>query len=322
MRNFVGLSALILGVVGQQCSLKPGQDCFGSDIGNTGASNAQDCCNKCHQNSGCTGFAYKDGVCYMKSSCSNFSPDGSVTAGTTGNHPNPSPPPSGGGEYCPDPAQDFWEEVEGPWGELTWGPSGWTIKGQRRVSSKASFDLRGGYIEADMDLSGAHGGVNTNFYLAFPRKTNCGIGCYCDSGATGGCREIDITENNGHCYQATTWHSDPWGGDKNGHGGSGYIGARIHIRASFDNNGGASIQIGDNHYGDSGYADTMAADGAVLYSSQWVGWVPGNCGGDGNLNNSQYTVSNLKIKGRVLKGPEPKKCDAVKELAAPKMETA
>merc|ERR1711972_939943 len=48
--------------------------------------------------------------------------------------------------------------------------------------------------------------------------------------------------------------------------------------------------------------------GAVLYSSQWVGWVPGSCGGDGNLQASSFSVSNLKITGKVVQGPEPHRC--------------
>merc|ERR1712060_689101 len=44
------------------------------------------------------------------------------------------------------------------------------------------------------------------------------------------------------------------------------------------------------------------------YSSQWTGWVPGSCGGDGNLGASTFSVSNLKIQGKVIQGPEPRRC--------------
>jgi hypothetical protein len=39
-----------------------------------------------------------------------------------------------------------------------------------------------------------------------------------------------------------------------------------------------------------------------------VGWVPGDCGGDGNLDQSVYGVKNIRIKARVVQGPEPRRC--------------
>ena len=52
--------------------------------------------------------------------------------------------------------------------------------------------------------------------------------------------------------------------------------------------------------------------GAVIYSSQWVGWVPsvnGRCSStDGKLGSSVFKVSNLKIKGTVVSGPVPNLC--------------
>merc|ERR1719420_1783266 len=54
----------------------------------------------------------------------------------------------------------------------------------------------------------------------------------------------------------------------------------------------------------------MKSKGAVLYSSQWVGWVPGDCGG-GDLGSSVFAVKNLKITGRVVQGPEPRRCHPV-----------
>merc|ERR1712146_761565 len=41
-----------------------------------------------------------------------------------------------------------------------------------------------------------------------------------------------------------------------------------------------------------------------------VGWVPGDCGG-GDLGSSVYAVKNLKITGRVVQGPEPRRCNPV-----------
>merc|ERR1712232_131129 len=66
--------------------------------------------------------------------------------------------------------------------------------------------------------------------------------------------------------------------------------------------------VGGNHYGGNGLAGQMSQYGAVIYSSQWVGWVPGNCGGDGNLQASSFTVTDVKIRGRVVQGPEPTRC--------------
>merc|ERR1712083_608127 len=86
-------------------------------------------------------------------------------------------------------------------------------------------------------------------------------------------------------------------------------------KASYSADGSTlNMQIGNNHYIGNGMADEMAKYGAVIYSSQWVGWVPGSCGGDGNLQASSFSVSNLKISGRVVQGLEPKKCGSLSEL--------
>lgn len=68
------------------------------------------------------------------------------------------------------------------------------------------------------------------------------------------------------------------------------------------------IRMGDNHYSGGGQSGDMKSKGAVVYSSQWQGWVPGDCGGWGDLTSARYTVKNLKITGRVVKGPEPRRC--------------
>jgi hypothetical protein len=55
-----------------------------------------------------------------------------------------------------------------------------------------------------------------------------------------------------------------------------------------------------------------SSKGAVIYSSQWVGWVPpvnGRCSAtNGNLATSVFKVSNLKIVGTVVSGPVPSLC--------------
>merc|ERR1712194_250032 len=204
--------------------------------------------------------------------------------------------------YCPDPASDFVAD----YGTPQWASSGWTIHGGARASSKASYNLAGGFVEFDMDLGGAHGGVNNNVYVTFPNN----IGQYCDSGGTGGCAELDFVENNGNCAAATTFHTDPNGGDKGGTQTVNGIGSHVHVHAKWDANGDTLTVMVDGHQisGAGNPGNGMKSRGAVLYSSQWTGWVPGSCGGDGNLGASIFSVSNLKIQGSVIKGPEPRRC--------------
>jgi len=236
--------------------------------------------------------------------------------------PSPSPTPgpdSGIVEYCPDPATDFNEEIEsGAQGTVTWTNDGWSIQGQRRVSSKASFDFSGGGATWDMDLGQAHKCVNNNFYVTYPYDGNTGISSYCDSGGNHdsqgrGCAELDWTENNGGCYQATTWHDDEGGGDGPGYGGNGGLGGgTISCSAQYSADGShADINIGGNSNGGNGQTGVMKSKGAVIYSSQWVGWVPGDDCGGGDLGSSVYAVKNLKITGKVVQGPEPRRCHPI-----------
>merc|ERR1712096_215398 len=71
------------------------------------------------------------------------------------------------------------------------------------------------------------------------------------------------------------------------------------------------------HHSGEGFQDVMSQYGAVLYSSQWVGWVPGHCGGDGNLGASSFSVSNLRIQASVEQGPEPTKCSSPEPAPTP-----
>merc|ERR1712050_350288 len=233
--------------------------------------------------------------------------DGSCCFGCCcGSSPGPSPPgpPSASGgsaKYCPNPASDFVADYGSP----QWSSSGWTIHGGARASSKASFNLAGGFMEFDMDVSGAHGGVNNNAYITFPSR----VGSYCDSGGTGGCAELDFIENNGNCAGSSTFHTDPSGGDHNGKQSVFPIGNHIHVRASWDQAGNTlDIDVNGHHWIGNGMRDQMREHGAVLYSSQWTGCVPGQCGGDGNLAASTFSVSNLRVQGTVVQGPEPTKC--------------
>ncbi len=56
-------------------------------------------------------------------------------------------------------------------------------------------------------------------------------------------------------------------------------------------------------------AASLSTRGAVIYSSQWVGWVPvSECGTTGDLATSAFAVSNLRIYGTVVQGPAPRVC--------------
>ena len=59
---------------------------------------------------------------------------------------------------------------------MPWSSSGWTIQGNERVSSKVSVNLVGGFLEFDMELSGAHGCVNNGLYAIFSQGGNQGMG--------------------------------------------------------------------------------------------------------------------------------------------------
>jgi len=81
------------------------------------------------------------------------------------------------------------------------------------------------------------------------------------------------------------------------------------MKATYSQDGNTmDLQIGGNHYSGHTVKSEMSRYGAVIYSSQWVGWVPGSCGGDGNLQASSFTVSNVKLTGHVVQGPEPTRC--------------
>ena len=90
------------------------------------------------------------------------------------------------------------------------------------MSSKASLNLVSGFLEYDMELSGAHGGVNNNLYATFPQGGNQGMGSCSIC-----CAEIDF------CFQATTWHTARDGNDHDGEARTGSIRNSVHIRADW-----------------------------------------------------------------------------------------
>merc|ERR1712166_633407 len=63
------------------------------------------------------------------------------------------------------------------------------------------------------------------------------------------------------------------------------------------------------------------SNGAVVYSSQWTNsWVPppDDCGGGpGDLDGSSFSISNLRISGSVVQGPEPTKCSGPQPAPGP-----
>lgn len=211
-------------------------------------------------------------------------------------------------DYCPDTAVDF--HTDGGHPHLS--GSGWSTKGAGRVKSMASYNLAGGFIEFDMDLTKAHGGINNNVYGTFPTDGHT----YCDANRKHACKEFDFTENNGHCRQATTWHRGP-----HDHSGKGHVGSLdkiVHIKVTWSDDGiRSNVTVGKNHYSGEGYAPEMAKYGLKIYSSQWKGWVPGkgHCH-EGPLASSEYKVENITIRGRVVQGPEPTKCNSSQPVAA------
>jgi len=205
--------------------------------------------------------------------------------------------------------------------------NGWTIQGNGGVNGDATFNTLGGYIQYDIDTSGAQGGVNNNLYTVSPDTWV--FPNYCDIPANGSpqCMEMDIMENNGNCLTATTWHTWPnynGGCDINGCTGSAYASGRRTMKAAFSNDGwmtttinGQEVQV--NNPTPSNDSKNYVAQqtrnlGVQIQSSQWVGWVPdGNCPGGGWLDGSSFTISNLVISGSVVQGREPRKCANLEE---------
>jgi len=209
---------------------------------------------------------------------------------------------------------------------------GWEQTGDARVSSKTSFNLLGGYIEFDMDVSEATPATNTNIYTVSMTQDNCGEACYCDIQDNGSpvCMELDIIEANGNCAMASTWHTVPgFNGGGCDAGGCAYDGklpsSKFHMKSEWSDSGdwltyrdGQALHV--NNYEKNTLSDsdreivknTMNSHGAAIESSQWQGWVPdSSCPGGGSLPSSKFSISNLRVYGKVNHGPEPTKCTEV-----------
>lgn len=208
---------------------------------------------------------------------------------------------------------------------------GWKIEGGGGAATKSAFNLNGGYVEYDIDFTNVNNGVNANIYTISPERFSLDhfnkTLDYCDGAAHGRdwCMEMDWIETNGHCGGASTIHTiDGEGNDgctgwgcRNSYHYSGS--SKLAMRVDYAQNGQWTIRMNGQAVGDfdprpdnrawSVVKDFHQHRGAVIYSSEWTGWVPvSDCGSWGDLYSSSFTVSNLRISGSVVQGPEPKKC--------------
>lgn len=224
--------------------------------------------------------------------------------------------------YCPT-QDDFGFD-----GGVTFHGNGWTIQGSGGVHSKTTWNLNGGYVEFDMDTSGAQGGVNTNLYTTSPDPGQLRPVNECDIQGVNkpSCMEMDIIEMNGNCMAQSTVHTWPnhnGGCDRGGCASLMRVGGKFHVKAEFSAGGWMTVLLNgqkNEHYNPSPSKNsqdyvvkTMNSNGAQIQSSQWVGWVPsaGQCPGGGSLGSSRFTVSNLVVKGTVVQGQHPTRCSGL-----------
>jgi len=172
--------------------------------------------------------------------------------------------------------------------------------------------------------------VNANIFTISP--SGIGSGGYVDGDHCDGadndlpwCLEVDWIESNGNCGGASTLHTVPGPGDN----GCTAWGCRVN----YHYNGRASFHMKIQHGDDGAWTvtrdgqrlsgwnpamggndnsvmkSTLQSSGAVIYMSQWEGWVPvEDCGTQGDLAGSHFTISNLRVSAKVMQGPEPSKC--------------
>jgi hypothetical protein len=235
--------------------------------------------------------------------------------------------------YCPFSS----DLVAAYGGGVSLKKQGWSVQGDGGAATKAAFNLNGGYVEYDLDVSAANIGVIPNVYTVFPSNIGSAFDHdrhYCDAAENGKtwCPEIDWVESNGHCGGAAAIHTVPGAGPGScnswgctaefKHGSSG----KIHMR--IDYSAGGRMTISRNGKQLQGFSPAATASdhavikqhherrGAVIYSSQWTGsWVPvESCGtGPGDIGSSRFSVSNLRIYGSVVQGPTPHRCSALEE---------
>jgi len=240
--------------------------------------------------------------------------------------PTPSPSPVEGAVFCPSAS-----DLAVAYGTPQLNNQGWAVQGNGGVATKAAFNLVGGFVEFDIDFSNVKTGVNANIYTISPSIDASGYtgSRYCDGAKTDDnwCLEVDWIESNGNCGGATTLHTikgpgsngcTAWGCRASYH----YNGkSSFHMRIEYGADGswttirdGQTIGTGSLSPNPSAadwsiIKDAYASKGAVIYSSEWQGWVPvEDCGTSGDLSSSHFSVSNLKISGSVVQGPTPTKC--------------
>lgn len=219
---------------------------------------------------------------------------------------------------------------------------GWSISGGGGVATKSAFNLLGGYVSYDVVFNGVPTGVNANIYSISPPTFENGqyfnsSTDYCDgqgaAGTSGFCVEVDYVESNGNCGGASTLHDVPGTGPSDNCNGWGCSSAyqysqwtggsaNFNMRLDFAGDGTWTSTTVNGKQIDPLYPSPTSYDwqqveqaygfaGAVIYSSQWVGWVPsvGNCPtNNGDLNNANMEIQNLVIYGHVTKGPIPTAC--------------
>ncbi len=240
--------------------------------------------------------------------------------------------------YCPSET-----DLVVAYGKPTIINQGWSLIGGGGVATKAAFNLLGGSVEYDFDTSKTNAGVNTNIYTISPAGIESTTGFvktknYCDGAEkrteADWCVEVDWLESNGSCGGQTALHTIP------GKGNHGCTAWGCHARYQY--NGKQSFHMKITYEADGEWktyrdGQLIAASsfspapsksdwgilakqykerGAVIYSSQWVGWVPleKECGEKGDLSTSSYSVKNLKIVGSVVQGPKPTKCKGKRRM--------
>jgi len=212
------------------------------------------------------------------------------------------------------------------------------VKGKGRAGTAAAYNMLGGTVEFDFDVSGTHRGVNANIYTISPTiaGSKYHISDYCDGslpddGTVPWCPEIDWIESNGNCGGATTLHTKKQKGGNDGCTSWGcrtqyqYNGkASFHVKVTYGTDGtwttirdGQVIDAGtmNPHPDGNSWASLKhyyESKGAVIISSEWIGWVPvdacGGNAGEGELAASHFSVKNLRIEGSIVQGPTPKAC--------------
>lgn len=207
---------------------------------------------------------------------------------------------------------------------------GWINKGPGGVATKSSFNLLGGFVEYDIDVSKVEQGVNANIYTISPLFPSSGFEqrYYCDGQKkdSAWCTEIDWIESNGNCLGASTLHMIQGGGIGCTAWGCSthykYNGKTFfHMKIIYSQDGTITI-FRDNKKIDQikpsptnieikNFIEQYSKRGAVIYSSLWKGWVPleKSCLNNGNLDISEFTISNLKIYGNLIQGPKTTLCE-------------